>query len=1548
MLNIDWLKRVENTSSLNDEKKIPPTRRNFFKLSFLGLVSWNPVMNLLTATLSDQIKVRKGLGKVTFLLNDELAWCIDRSDFPAGSSVRFHGGGDLYLLELSNARMPGVGVSLDMKARLMRNSGTWNIHISIEGLGIDQQCGLVEWLKGERINGFLKETVDLKFSTRSAVKLGRQSVHLDKDWNIYFDNGNRVRFKHEYVELNVSKAIVRMPRLSTTQLLKGDRVDLCEIQFPDLYVDELLKGVLWNRLFALSANRRTLNGVRILVGDEDKEGGRMAHLLSVQKKDASISFHPELADENGTLNLTNGLLWINYGSMEVEYNLLASVDRQAAWNTSFRESLYIAGNDEIRNFQLRGTCDHILDFQCGAQLLGMALPVQHATSLPVYLSKPAYIGFSVGKLSGGTDEGEVNYDPQIKQVKIKLKKSIQLKVLRPEDFMVLEFEFFNFKYIKKEQFSFLEIDNKKKPASMIVHFQSQHLMEEAFWEKNALGGENTQNPQLPVRKVRSGKSRLVYDVPSSYGGMPLNMKDILNWSEFTLRINPRARITFATIVEPLKRFAVGTTKSKKKIVPKRDMGNKYSVRAVENRGSVNRKEDLYTPEVVQNMLPAKASSQYNKSVIASVAKKALLVMGPPKAFETSIEAPTRLMISPNQTGDFFHERELEGKSIIISSGNGVQNTFIADSLHTNKAVIYELWHSQLGVKLKDGQVAVDVLPGLRTIRALWARDARKNYKDRPPANQPFLTALDSVDRHQIVHESSNYLIKGYTPKSVNVNRLMLTGLGAWIDFIGNFNYPDLDAIDDLDLLLWEHRSTLGRDHYVKVVRAGYLFPFGHKAALVKITERKLDDGTRSALNRVRMFIVVLEKNVEYGAFDPQNKFIPFNFSEVRLNTSYTPNIDPPGEIISFGGDYNFWVNVNGAAYSFDFTMTDKEGSKTKMLLPLIFVGKSSARKVSRMEQLANIYNAEFNRANAGFANQMVAYADSLVPEDTYFETKSIRFGAMAKNWDTVKFHPTISSAQVFVKEIAELTGNKDAVQIQLEDDRNDAGLFASLISGAALDFSGGTDSSGGFAAPNTAIKSLSKLQGPIGGTVDKMKDLDFDPEEFFGSLVNMPMAKLFGVINIFELIFGDININNEADDFKGVVGGLTNQISDAKDELVALQAELQSAAEDAQEAIEQQIEAVKAQLTSFASQIEDAVANATSKIPNLKVYKTDSAMMVEYAWIPELEASKSLFGGFLIFNVQNPTEAMQIKSKLKRPFDISQKTEMGVSGEINDFDVELKELIRLAFEQIKFTAGSGQKSDVKVRMAQDDPFLFLGPLTFINKLQEIIPGNGFSDGPYIKISPSGVKAGYDLPIPSVEVGVCSIANISLGASVRLPFTGEPLTFSFNFCKRESPFMLTISCFGGGGYFILTSSVKSFVSMEAAFEFGAAISINLGVASGGVSVMGGFYFKMEIVDENTQTTLTGYIRINGHLSILGLIGISLEFYLAFVAMFEGDKVKKLYGEATVKVKVEVLFFSKTVKVTCRRELKGNDADPKFIEMIDQQDWLDYCSAFAEAV
>ncbi len=124
-------------------------------------------------------------------------------------------------------------------------------------------------------------------------------------------------------------------------------------------------------------------------------------------------------------------------------------------------------------------------------------------------------------------------------------------------------------------------------------------------------------------------------------------------------------------------------------------------------------------------------------------------------------------------------------------------------------------------------------------------------------------------------------------------------------------------------------------------------------------------------------------------------------------------------------------------------------------------------------------------------------------------------------------------------------------------------------------------------------------------------------------------------------------------------------------------------------------------------------------------------------------------------------------------------------------------------------------------------------------------------------------------------------------------------------------------------------------------------------------MGGIYYKSEALQvkvgkdnkgedkfiEQTQAKLSAYIRINGHLSILGLISVSLEFYLTLDAIIVGGKVQKLEGSATLKVKVEVLFFSKTVSVTVRRTIAGSGGDPKFIEMVDTDDWQQYCLAFA---
>ena len=1142
---------------------------------------------------------------------------------------------------------------------------------------------------------------------------------------------------------------------------------------------------------------------------------------------------------------------------------------------------------------------------------------------------------------------------------------ISLEVIRPVDLLKLTYRFYNCKYQKREQYTFVVKDKKKKPSYMVIVFPSQHTLEQAFLE--AENPANNETLKLPARFIRAGTSRLVYEFPIDFQGIPLIMEKLLDWTPYKLKISQRARIKLLQVAKPIspnKKLTISNKTFSKDYLPlqNRILG-KRSLNVAENPKYKNQHEQKYDVANLQKVIPANEMIRINEQPLGVSSKKVQLKVAPPGNLETAIEAPTRLIISPNQLNDFIHSNEVnDEKNVQYPYPKGDINSIsINDPLNTSLGSIVELWHSRMGVKLKNGNINENKYAALKTIRALWSTDY-----NAPGIEQPFRASLDSRDRHLLVRETSDYSIKGYTPKPVQAKKLMLSTLGSWLDFDGNFDYKDREG-KGLEILKWQHRNTMGRDHFVKVVLAGFLYPFGHKASLVKITERKVDPKTKVAVNYKRYFVVVMEKEMLYDVRDDKNNFMPFPFQSVEVLTDATPNLDHTNSIINLSTEppktdydntqtelpvYNFWMEVGNKPFLFDLLTTDREGQSTSMKLPMIFISETGAFTSSAVNQINNAYNNAIDRITAPINGQIIAYAESLVEGDTNFETQSMKFGSNSFNLsktNAIKFHPVMQSAKVKVKAVEELTGDSGPVDIKLHDDANDAGVFAELITGKMLDFNGSADKSGGMMNPNAGISALSKLQGPVGGAVDKMANLDFDPMEFFNDNASLGgIAKLFGVIPIFDLLFGDIDIKNESADLTNSLNDLKGELEDVKGQIEEKKEELETAAQEAKEAIQQQIDQLTSQLNGFRDQLEDTLNNVVPRIPGLKMYKTDRTLVVEYKWLPELLQEKSFFSFLTVRMNGNPSESMHVTTKLVRPFDTAQQTEMNIGSGIDNFSIEISELLMVNFDFIKFDTGTGKKTKVNVGLDQDEAIVFLGPLAFVNNLQNIIPGDGFGEGPYINLQPTGVKAGFELGIPNVEVGVLSIANITLGAYVRLPFTGAPMTLGFNFCRRENPFLLTISCFGGGGFFTMETSVKGFVMMEAAFEFGAAISFDVGIASGGVSVMGGFYFKMEMVDEMTMIELTGYIRINGALSILGIITLSMEFYLGLTYIMKAaadSKAGKLYGEATIKVKIEVLFFSKSVSVTAKRTLKGADADPTFAQMIEEPDWMEYCEAFA---
>jgi hypothetical protein len=278
-----------------------------------------------------------------------------------------------------------------------------------------------------------------------------------------------------------------------------------------------------------------------------------------------------------------------------------------------------------------------------------------------------------------------------------------------------------------------------------------------------------------------------------------------------------------------------------------------------------------------------------------------------------------------------------------------------------------------------------------------------------------------------------------------------------------------------------------------------------------------------------------------------------------------------------------------------------------------------------------------------------------------------------------------------------------------------------------------------------------------------------------------------------------------------------------------------------------------------------------------------------------------------------------------------------VLGRLRHARLVFADALAVDIGELTFRSQSGRKVELG---AKDVRIAFQGPLSFVNALQSILPTDGFDDPPYVTADSSGVVVGYTLGVPNVGVGIFSIQNIALSAALSIPFTDRPAGIRFAVSERHKPFLVTVSLFGGGGFFAVGMSAKGLEQVEAGLEFGGNVSLNLGVASGGVYVMAGIYFGMTA----SSVELTGYLRCGGYLEVLGLISISLEFYLAFTYR-KKPAGSEVWGQASLSVSVKVAFFSTSVTLSVERRFAGSDGDPTFAQSVTPLAWAGYLQAFA---
>jgi len=379
--------------------------------------------------------------------------------------------------------------------------------------------------------------------------------------------------------------------------------------------------------------------------------------------------------------------------------------------------------------------------------------------------------------------------------------------------------------------------------------------------------------------------------------------------------------------------------------------------------------------------------------------------------QTRIEASYRLILSPTSSGSWSHAHAaLDGPSGRV-----------------------ELWHTRLGIAPKWS------LPGRYAfaddaayVRAIWALDPDVILKlPDSAANDPvqhtldlFRASLDGADRYNLVQLTSNYNLArrdppgGLVTAPVAARRLMLSALGAWLDLAGDWPVAEIvpGVGQALSVSQWRHRATMGRDHFVRVVYEGFLYPFGHRAALIKITERKFVrvDGVNIAYLRQRMYILVREPerwfvtdapysvsglHPFFGEVLPVDHMSPFQ--TVRIVTTVTPNLDQPSRALPDADNQSlFWPGWNGSPFGFQMRALDRDGRELHFQAPLLFIALD-AHTETNLANINALYNANLSPWNGyrvlDLGGQPLAYAPSSDGKGaTAFPAWTLRLGAVQR------------------------------------------------------------------------------------------------------------------------------------------------------------------------------------------------------------------------------------------------------------------------------------------------------------------------------------------------------------------------------------------------------------------------------------------------------------------------------------------------------------------------------------------------------------------------
>ena len=834
--------------------------------------------------------------------------------------------------------------------------------------------------------------------------------------------------------------------------------------------------------------------------------------------------------------------------------------------------------------------------------------------------------------------------------------SHHFRVLRPRDLVVLDVLGFGLQSAESE--GKLHLEPAEEDAYLEVRYTFQHLHEAAEPEPN--GPSPFPPTPIPVPVRAANGSRLVYDVPEGEQ-IPYSVKGVLAaMSRLPLRVAP-----LATPRPGRRRFSAGAFADAHTSVVLPGGVRLLSsaeglVLAPPTRGAVatpSRPRDLLSNALA--LRTARHLLVNERAVDLSGTVRPGTSLGPggftfeppvvrprrqrpraPEADETAIEAPFRLILSPSVLGGFTHALKPQRVE--------------PDPARVHDPERVELWHSRLGVRRvdEDGVVTVDeTTDRQKIVRAVWTRD----LDDPPPDLITFLASLTAEDREALVRESADPAYA--TPEPVSAEKLSLSSLGAWLELHGRWD--DTPYLDTPHIVTrWDHEAASGRDFYVRVDQPYYVYPTGHKAVLVTITERKIKEVTNpQARLYQRKFLLFKDPLRTYSSRT-------WPFTQIRIRPLATPNLDftfppstPPdvaGSVGSWGNDL-FWPMVDGARYQFLLDCLDHEGRRVILRAPLLAVSATMGDAAERAA-VEQAYRDDGDHVVPG-DGQSVAMGPITVPGDTAYETVTFGFDGTAEVGTST---PTLAEADIVVPAMQHLAPNADQVTVSyatayaasgFEGANATAQVMLKLSTQALIQFGDGTDRAGGFVQPDLPVDGLSRVLGIV-GDVDSVVSpatpgLEFDPDQFLANVAPMlfGLFKLTDILAVAGLDKAPRFVTEQLDKIAALLADVDDLVSTVDRAVARLQDDAASAPTTALKA---QAEQARAAIAAVQSDLDSTVVALTAALDALMAVDAPSDLPTVTAAIGSLLTELSGFVSALDQAVRELPMPASAKAELER------------------------------------------------------------------------------------------------------------------------------------------------------------------------------------------------------------------------------------------------------------------------------------------------------------